>query len=967
MKNKKLTVNLLIIFIVTVIFAVTCGLNLFEKLDLSFYNGLLHLKKNPPLSDKVMMVTIDEDDINEIGDWPWTRDILGNALLRMKQLGAKNAVFDIEYISPSLKGVASNAETKINNRIYQTENVVKDLFESIPSVLNQGYTINDIPKFYNDYVFPEYSELYDFVNNNVAADNDEYFSKCAQFFGNTWLTVNNNELKYDYITQDKVDYIRNRMLVYSVEDPKHRILKDNDYEFKKSYFGIGKGFTPALHTMMMRATGAGFTNSNVDSDGVRRRMELLYEYDNKYLPQLVFGPFLRIVDSTRLTRTNNALIVHDALLPGQTQRKDIKIPLDDHGCMLINFQHAKGVSGEKVDGLPFVHVTHILHLNQIEENLINDFNTILSEYSDITYNNDLLEYYYHAQELVDFYQKVIEYKTYLLSKCTGFDVNNKPYDGISDEEYEQYFTMYSNFYDYVLQFIQTDYMKQYEPVFEEFSAQVPEFEQIKANLSQIFENIQKDYSDYVDLYGQLQQKLDGTCCILGMTAASTTDIGAVPFNKQYYNVGIHTNVLNTLLTEDFIKQGRWFWGLIITCIAYLLLLFTINLSNSKVNIISGSVSAVLIISFILLFVVFSIYTPMVGSVLLYNIVLFLSGAIYRYINSSREKRFITQIASSFANKDTVEQLRKNPESFKTEGQKKVITALFSDIQKFSTFSEKINQIYGAEGPNKLIELLNEYLGAMSNEILKNNGNIDKYEGDAIISMFGAPDPMNLHNPNEWAYCCLDSAIRMKKCEVEFNESHKFLFEPVKVKDKDGNDIEVKLNPFQTRIGINTGNAFVGLMGSKTDSFSKLNYTMIGDTVNLASRLEGVNKAYASWIMCSDDTWNLANTGANEGKITVRRLDKVRVVGRSTPVQLYNIVGFTEELTDKQKKMLETFDKALDKYLNKEFIEAGKLFVQCSKILGEEDATSLIFAERCKNFAEKGVPSDWDGVMNMTSK
>ena len=187
---------------------------------------------------------------------------------------------------------------------------------------------------------------------------------------------------------------------------------------------------------MMRATGAGFTNSNVDSDGVRRRMELLYEYDNKYLPQLVFGPFLRIVDSTKLTRTANALIVHDALLPGQTERKDIKIPLDEHGCMLINFQHEKGASGEKVDGLPFVHVTHILHLNSIEENLINDFNTILNEYSDITYNNDLLEYYYHAQELVDFYSKVIEYKNFLLSKCTGFDVNNRPYDGITAEEYD---------------------------------------------------------------------------------------------------------------------------------------------------------------------------------------------------------------------------------------------------------------------------------------------------------------------------------------------------------------------------------------------------------------------------------------------------------------------------------------------------------------------------------------------------
>ena len=143
--------------------------------------------------------------------------------------------------------------------------------------------------------------------------------------------------------------------------------------------------------------------------------------------------------------------------------------------------------------------------------------------------------------------------------------------------------------------------------------------------------------------------------------------------------------------------------------------------------------------------------------------------------------------------------------------------------------------------------------------------------------------------------------------------------------------------------------------------------MIGDTVNLASRLEGVNKAYGTWIMCSEDTWNMANTGVNQGKITVRRLDRVRVVGRSTPVQLYNVLGFTEELTKLQKDELDLFNKALDAYLLKDFVEAGKMFVKASKMLPEGDPTALIFADRCKTYIKKGVSDDWDGVMNMTSK
>ena len=171
---------------------------------------------------------------------------------------------------------------------------------------------------------------------------------------------------------------------------------------------------------------------------------------------------------------------------------------------------------------------------------------------------------------------------------------------------------------------------------------------------------------------------------------------------------------------------------------------------------------------------------------------------------------------------------------------------------------------------------------------------------------------------------------------------------------------------QTRIGVNSGDAFVGLMGSKTDTFSKLNYTMIGDTVNLASRLEGVNKAYGSWIMCSDDTWNMANSGIHKGEITAKRLDRVRVVGRSTPVQLYSIVGFTSELTNEDKQEIEIFHTALDKYLQRDFANAGKLFLQANKI-GDGDPIALVFADRCKNFIEKGVEKGWDGVINMTSK
>ena len=330
---------------------------------------------------------------------------------------------------------------------------------------------------------------------------------------------------------------------------------------------------------------------------------------------------------------------------------------------------------------------------------------------------------------------------------------------------------------------------------------------------------------------------------------------------------------------------------------------------------------------------------------------------YRFYVNSKEKNFITLIASSFANKVTVDELRKNPDAFKTGGEKKHITALFSDIQKFSTFSEKMDMLYGAEGPNKLIKVLNEYLGAMSNVILRNNGTIDKYEGDAIISMFGAPDPQNMYNKNEWAYFALDSAIKMKQVEKEFNNTY---FDP---EHPETSQIP---NPLYTRVGLNSGDAFVGLMGSQTETFNKVNYTMIGDTVNLASRLEGVNKFYDTSIICSDSTWQLANSGLNEGKIIAKKLDKVRVVGKTIPIQLYNIIGFRNELSQNEIENVECFNEAYKEFINKNFLGAGKLFLQANAIL-PEDKLSIFFVERCKKFIEKGVSENWDGIVDMTNK
>lgn len=947
------------------VFFVFALLGVFRKIDYRFYDIFLKFRKEPAQSENILHVNIDNESISDLGEWPWTRDVYADMLIQMKELGAERAVFDIEYLSPSKKGTASEEEAIPNiNSVFESRSneIIESIYLLGDRISNGDYKASEAgglaDSIVSDVVHPAIDGIYDSVMMNAFRDNDEYFARALQFFGNAWLTVNTRNVNEPSSDED-IEYIDNRFLLKNVSDSKDFISKANEFTSKEQYKGEESGFCPALHTLLSRTKGVGFTNVIVDKDGTRRRAELLFNHGGNYLGQLTFAPLLDFLDVQSLERKRSSLVMRGAKYPGSDVRENVKIPLDDNGRMLINWLHSDF-------GSSFRHESayYLVKLKKIEDNIFTNLQNIIF-WPVIDIQGNYLTFWNEAAELFDYNSEIRDMKNHLLSLCTGFDGNDNAYDGIRPEMYEDYFAMKKDFYSRVKEYSSRDFLDEVRLCLEELKsnnlADDDSAEDFYSSLENIFYELKRDIEAYLHDFEEMKAIYNNSFCILGNTASSTTDIGANPFNELYCNVGTHANVLNTILQKDFIVPVSWHYGFFAAMLLVLLaMLFSHRYSNSVQNIVNGAALFLVLVTPVFLMIFASVYIPFT-SFWIFAFLNFIAGLAYRFFLSSKEKRFITQLAASFANKDTVESLRKNPEAFKTEGQKKNITALFSDIQKFSTFSENMSLIYGDEGPNRLIENLNEYLGAMSNEILKNNGTIDKYEGDAIISMFGAPDPMMSRNPDEWAYLCLDSAIKMKKVEKLFNESHSGLFRKYTIGGK-----EIELKPFQTRIGINSGEAFVGLMGSKTDEFSKLNYTMIGDTVNLASRLEGVNKAYGTWIMCSDATWTSADKGENKGKIVVKRLDKVRVVGRSAPVQLFNVLGFKDEMSDIELLEIEKFHNALDLYLGKEFEEAGKLFIEASR-MNPDDKAALVFSERCRTYAKKGVDSDWDGVMNMTSK
>jgi class 3 adenylate cyclase len=298
----------------------------------------------------------------------------------------------------------------------------------------------------------------------------------------------------------------------------------------------------------------------------------------------------------------------------------------------------------------------------------------------------------------------------------------------------------------------------------------------------------------------------------------------------------------------------------------------------------------------------------------------------QYFNNNLRRAF-----STYLSEDVVEEIVSDPTRLQLGGINRRMTALFTDVKEFSRIAEVLS-------PEQLVDLLNSYLSAMSDVILDQKGTIDKYHGDAIVSFFGAPLELKDH-----AMRACTSAIIMKRLEDEVNKRV----------------LEKGISPSRmlTRIGINTGDMVVGNMGTQ----KKMNYTIISNAVNLASRLEGVNKQYGTWILTSDST--IQETG---GQLFTRRLDRIRVVGINEPIRIHEIMDLKSDATDELYEQVYLFHKALDLYEERKWKDAEEAFKQVLKSF-PDDGPSPLYLERCRQHIEFPPDNEWDGIINLTEK
>lgn len=440
----------------------------------------------------------------------------------------------------------------------------------------------------------------------------------------------------------------------------------------------------------------------------------------------------------------------------------------------------------------------------------------------------------------------------------------------------------------------------------------------------------------------------GRIAVLGLFATGNADAGPSPLSSYSPLPLVHANLINNVLTEDFAREASpwWVWGVALTAGWAGILLSagrTVNLLSTLTIAIAAGYGALAFGAWIFA----SWWLPLVGPLLGFGLLQFLVVA-RRIIEEQRAKQQIQGMFGAYVSPQVVSKLVAAGTPPQLGGHEETVTAYFSDIQGFSTFSEQLP-------PPQLVDLINEYLTACTDIIQEEGGTLDKYIGDAVVAMFGAPVAQTDHAYRA-CVACLRTQARLAELRL------KWLGE--------GPRWPAIVPAMRTRIGLNTGRAVVGNMGSR----SRFNYTMMGDDVNLAARMESGAKSWGAYQLCTEATRAACEQHGGD-RIVFRPLGRIVVKGRIHPVPIFEITGLKEHITAETRECLARFAAGLEHYHAQRWAEAEQEFrgsaalepLQPGCDAGVGSNPSLVFIERVAVFRRTPPPADWDGVFHMQDK
>jgi adenylate cyclase len=859
----------------------------------------LFLRTLPPLTEdpSVLLIRVDDSSLENVGLFPWPRDIMANAIVFLREMGAETVSFDLSYLDNSPMGINySHIEETLPKEIEQGFSQINNVLKQVMDGFSQNIITPGEAESYKEQMLFINKDVEQNIQNSlgeITIDVDRYFGKTLRFFNHSFLTLT-------MVTEKDIGAGQSfDMSAYDLSWIEENLALRDVNRISDSLTPSALGIIPTIPKLQVNARGAGFVNAPVDMDGFRRRLHLLYLFQDHYYGQFALVPLLEKLGNPSMRVTNNHIILENARSKGV--EKNITIPRAQDGSILIKWPKKQFIDYKNITAWDLI----------VGDKLEN----ILVGNLEIMDDSGFFSFWDQNDPPLILYSQA-EY------------IKNSLFDGIAMDGIDM--DAYRNYKKSFLESTEIFLTGPYEESI--LSTLNPSDTELIAFVKQSFKETREQYADLIKVRTRVSSIAEGAFCIVGVDATSMTDRGMTTFQEVYPNVGVHAVLSHMILSEEFLDDAPALISVLLGLILSFMLARILMKLDTSHSIMAGILTLLFTLTVLLLF--FILTKRYVGTAVpLSSVTLtFVSLSIISFFQTIKEKSFLRSAFSRYLSPEVISEIISDPSKLNLGGEKREMTAIFTDIKGFSSFSEKLD-------PADLVKLLNMYLTVMSDIILKNRGTIDKYEGDAIIAFFGAPVYMDNH-----AALSCRTAIEMKKAENDLNR---------KILEDNLND-----SPLFTRIGMNTGDMIVGNMGTA----NKMDYTIMGNTVNLAARLEGVNKQYETrGILISQNTRDQIGE-----EFLCRRLDQVRVVGLSQPIRIYELLDCAESEQVMDQSPLEPWNQALERYEAGEFELALEMFLKL-KNSDPEDGVVRVFMTRCQEFLKNPPSKDWGGIYNLDQK
>ncbi len=836
---------------------VACSLVFLERssfyqiLNLKLYDLQMNLRKPPDQDPRILFVEMDEEAINTLGRWPWPRNILAHIIDTLASLGARQIIFDITFAQPNQIIIDRQAVGHIFQGKDQISGYITDEIGALKgketvSQQDAAWVLDQVQKNFLEFAGAAEQKLH-----SALVDNDqalaESFRKSDSFIGYSFEVITEkNDLEkdrvYPRIRDAMVDWADSRL-----DQPFEALpssLKKNAYfnaaDLKKIFLrakiqslikknieisleeaarqlgadpkGIRPDFYLVKHQMIVEKILAALeSSSNAQLLDIIYQLEI-FDPDTQQLFQEAWP---------RIQKEFTAAAKFGKSLPkgqGFLKAKSMEAPI-------VSFSGAvKG--GGFLNGIP--------HQDGVLRSV-----PLFIKYKDRVFPHiaiaSILELYRPEQIMFD------PGKYFILHKA---DISGQSKDVFIPIDKDGT--------------ILINWAGRWQDTFRHISG---------GEIYRLFfmrdaaANAQDDPNQTANLQKELEEKeaalakaVKDSICIIGLTAAGTHDFNPIPYESTYPMVGTHGNVLNSILTHQFITRAPASVNFAILAILGILMGIFLSLLSSV-----NGLFFTMIISASIFLASFHWFQQglwlNLASPSLLALFSYLGITSYKFSTEEKAKRQIKNAFSKYVSPEVIEEILQDPSKLRLGGDRKELTVLFSDIRGFTTYSEK-------RKPEEVVSILNEYLDAMTKVIVAHKGTLDKYVGDEIMAVFGAP---HFQPPEENAKSAVTCALKMLERLKELHEEWK----------------QRGLEPLDIGIGINTGEMVVGNMGSEL----RMDYTVIGDAVNLGARVEALTRQFNVRLIVTEATYVYIKS-----LVEARPLESIKVKGKEIPVTIYEVIS-----------------------------------------------------------------------------